>query len=337
MCSKASKVVDNYQATGLSNPLKTLNPNAQGVLCLIGALGCLTLSDSIIKWLSPELPLHEITLFRSCFALVIVMIIVQLEGGLVTLKTRRPILHFVRGSMLVLANMFFFTALAAMPMAETVVLFYTAPLFICILSQPVLGEKVSLSRWLVIALGMIGAIIMLRPGSDVFQLISLLPIMAALSYAAMTMMTRKLGLQEKAGALTFYIQLAFIVISSIAGLAIGDGSFDIYHSQSLSFLLRAWVWPDWQQLQLLMVCGGIVSIGGYLISQAYRIGEVSAVAPFEYASLPFALVVGFYLWGDWPDWRAFVGTGLIISSGLLVVYIEKRSRKKSLQHAQIDY
>jgi drug/metabolite transporter (DMT)-like permease len=322
---------------GLLNPLKNINQNTQAVLCLISALACLTVSDSIIKWLSPELPLHQITLFRSCFALVIVLIIVQLEGGLVTLKTRRPILHFVRGSMLVLANMFFFIGLAAMPLAETVVLFYTAPLFICMLSQPVLGEKVGLSRWLVIFAGLIGAIIMLRPGSEVFKPVSLLPILAALSYAAMTMMTRKLGIQEKAGALTFYIQIAFIVISSITGLAIGDGAFDLYANKSLGFLLRAWVWPNSYQLQLLMLCGGIVSIGGYLISQAYRLGEASAVAPFEYASLPFALVIGFYLWGDWPDSYAFVGTGLIICSGLLVFYLENRAHKKSLQHAQIDY
>jgi len=322
---------------GLHNPLKNLNQNTQAVLCLVSALACLTVSDSIIKWLSPDLPLHQITLFRSCFALVIVMLIVQLEGGLVTLKTRRPILHFLRGSMLVLANMFFFVGLAAMPLAETVVLFYTAPLFICILSQPVLGEKVGLSRWLVIIVGLIGAIIMLRPGSEVFRLVSLLPILAAVSYAAMTMMTRKLGIREKAGALTFYIQLAFIVISSITGLAIGDGAFDLYDNKSLDFLLRAWIWPTSYQLQLLMLCGGIVAIGGYLISQAYRLGEASAVAPFEYASLPFALVIGFYLWGDWPDWYAFIGTGLIICSGLLVFYLENRAHKKTLQHAQIDY
>lgn len=317
--------------------LKSLSANTRGILCLVGAIACLTVSDSIIKWLSSELPLHEITLFRSCFALIIVLLIVQLEGGLVTLKTRRPVLHFARGSLLVLANMFFFIGLAAMPLAETVVLFYTAPLFICILSQPILGEKVGLSRWLVIAVGMIGAIIMLRPGSDLFRPISILPILAALSYAAMTMMTRKLGLQEKAGALTFYIQLAFIVISSATGLAIGDGAFDLYDNQSLHFLLRAWFWPDSTQFKLLIVCGAIVSIGGYLLSQAYRLGEASAVAPFEYASLPFALVIGFYLWGDWPDWRAFVGTGLIIGSGMLVVFLENRAHRKALLRAQIDY
>ena len=317
--------------------LSALSPNTQGVLCLVTALACLTLSDSIIKWLSPELPLHQITLFRSCFALILVLVFVRLEGGLHLLRTRRPVLHFVRGSMLVLANMFFFIALAAMPLAETVTLFYTAPLFICILSQPVLGEKVGLSRWFVIVMGMIGVVFMLRPGTELFRLISILPVLAAFCYAAMTMMTRKLGLHETAGALTFYIQLAFIVISSLVGLGIGNGGLDQYDSSALSFLLRAWVWPDLAQLQLLIICGTIVSFGGYLISQAYRLGEASAVAPFEYASLPFALIVGYYLWGDWPDWRAFVGTGLIIASGLLVVYLENRARRKSLQHAQIDY
>ena len=315
----------------------SISRNTQAALCLVAALACLTVSDSIIKWLSPELPLHEVTLFRSCFALVLVMSIVAFEGGLTRLKTRRPILHFLRGSMLVLANMFFFVALAAMPLAETVTLFYTAPLFICILSQPVLGEKVSLSRWFVITTGLIGVVLVLRPGTELFRLISILPVLAALCYAAMTMMTRKLGLKETAGALAFYIQLAFIVISSLIGLCIGGGDFDRYDNPSLSFLLRAWVWPNPIQFQLLIACGLIVGFSGYLISQAYRIGEASAVAPFEYASLPFALVIGYYVWGDWPDWQAFFGAGLIIGSGFLVVVRKKRDTRKALEHAQIDY
>ena len=320
----------------MRNPLATLGPNTQGILCLIGALGALTISDSIIKWLSPDMALHQVTLFRSCFALIAVMVIVQLEGGLRTLKTNRPVLHFLRGSTLVLANMFFFAGLAAMPLAETVVLFYTAPLFICILSQPVLGETVGPRRWFVIVVGLLGVIIILRPGSELFQLVSLLPIMAALCYAAMTMMTRKLGLRESAGALTFYIQIAFIVISALVGMAIGDGSLDSFDNPSLDFLLRAWHWPNFVQFQLLLACGLIVALGGYLISQAYRLGEAPAVAPFEYASMPFALAVGFYLWGDWPDSPAFVGAGLIIGSGLLVMYLENRQQKKSLQAARID-
>jgi drug/metabolite transporter (DMT)-like permease len=237
-------------------------------------------------------------------------------------------MHFMRGSMLVLANVFFFLGLASMPFAETVALFFTAPLFICILSQSVLGERVGLSRWLAIIFGLFGVIIMLRPSGEVFRFISLLPVLAALSYAIMTMMTRKLGVQERAGVLTFYIQFAFIVISSIVGLTVGNGALDRYDNQALSFLLRAWSWPSLAQFQLLLLGGVMVSFGAYLISQAYRIGEASVVALFEYASMPYALIIGFYLWGDWPDWVSFVGSGLIIFSGLLVIYLENRSARE---------
>lgn len=312
--------------------------NTQGIFCLLGAVALLTVSDSIIKWLSPRLALHEIMLFRSLFAMIMVSLIIKLEGGLTILKTRRPGLHLLRGSMLVLANMFFFLGLASMPFAETVALFFTAPLFICLLSQPVLGERVDLSRWLVILLGLAGVIIMLRPGAEVFRLTSLLPIFAALSYAGMQMMTRKLGMQDKAGTLTFYIQIAFIIISTAIGLSIGDGRFNTGDNQTLDFLLRAWIWPDTADLKLLALCGLMVSIGGYLLSQAYRMGQAAVVAPFEYSSMPFALLVGYYLWGDWPDLVSFAGSGLIIFSGLIIVYLENRaSRKKPIRPAQIDY
>jgi drug/metabolite transporter (DMT)-like permease len=317
--------------------LTGLSQNTQGILCLVGALALLTISDSIIKWLSPYLPLHQIMLFRGVFAMVIVFLIIYFEGGLIVLRTKRPGLHFLRGSLLVLANMFFFLGLAAMPLAETVALFYTAPLFICALSQPFLGEKVGLSRWLVIIFGLAGVLVMVRPGTEVFKLVSLLPILAALSYSAMTIMTRTLGKHESAGALTFYIQLAFIVISSIVGLGIGDGRLATSDSSAMSFLLRAWQWPNIEQFQLLAICGAVVCAGGYLISQAYRLGQASVVAPFEYTSMPFALVVGYYLWGDWPDWISFSGSALIICSGLIVVYIENRTSRKLARPVQIDY
>jgi len=309
------------------NFFKTLSNNSQGILCLIGAVAFLSVSDSIIKWLSPIYALHEIMLIRALFAMVVVLAIVQLEGGIRLLKTRRPVLHFFRGSLLVLANMFFFLGLATLPFAETVALFFVAPLFICLLSRPILGEKVGISRWIVILIGFCGVLVMVRPGAEVFAVTSLLPILAALSYAIMQMMTRKLGMQEKAGALTFYIQFAFILISSLIGLSIGDGRLNTLDNSTSEFLLRAWTWPLPGDFGLLALCGLIVAFGGYLLSQAYRLGQASAVAPFEYTSMPFALIIGYYLWGDWPDWTSFVGSGLIIFSGLLIVFIDSRSRR----------
>ena len=312
------------------NYFKSLSNNSQGILCLMSGVAFLSVSDSIIKWLSPFYALHEIMLFRALFAMLVVLYIVRLEGGLKSLKTQRPILHFLRGTLLVLANMFFFLGLATLPFAETVALFFVAPLFICLLSQPVLGEKVGASRWLVIVIGLCGVLVMVRPGADVFSATSLLPILAALCYAIMQMMTCKLGIHERAGTLTFYIQFAFIVISSVIGLSIGNGHFNTTDNATSEFLLRAWTWPVPEHFGLLALCGFIVAFGGYFLSQAYRLGQASAVAPFEYSSLPFALILGYLLWGDLPDLISFLGSGLIIFSGFLIVYIENRSSKHRL-------
>ena len=320
------------------NFFKSLSKNSQGILCLIGAVAFLSVSDSIIKWLSPFYALHEIMLFRAVFAMLVVLYIVRLEGGLKSLKTQRPLLHFLRGSLLVLANMFFFLGLATLPFAENVALFFVSPLFICILSQPVLGEKVGLSRWIVIFIGLCGVLVMVRPGTEIFTLTSLLPILAGLSYAVMQMLTSKLGIHDSAGTLTFYIQFAFIVISSVIGLSLGDGRFNMMDSTTSEFLLRAWSWPIATDFGLLALCGFIVAFGGYLLSQAYRLGQASVVAPFEYSSLPFALILGYLLWGDWPDLVSFMGGALIIFSGLLVVYIENRSSSHKLSAIPVkDY
>jgi drug/metabolite transporter (DMT)-like permease len=312
---------------------RNLNPNTQGILCLLVALVFLTFSDSIIKWLSPRYALHEIMLYRGCFAILVVLAFIKLEGGLYLLKTRRPWLHLLRGGLLVVANMFFFLGLASLPLAETVALFFVAPLFICILSQPVLGEKVGAASWVAIFIGLAGVIVMVRPGADVFKLASVLPILAAFTYAAMQMVTRKLGMQEKAGTLTFYIQVAFIIISIASGLLIGDGRFNNFDNPTFDFLLRAWTWPSTADLWLLVLCGVIVAFGGYFLSQAYRLAQAPVVAPFEYGSMPVALAVGFYLWGDWPDRVSMAGSALIIFSGLLIIYFENRAR--SMQSGKI--
>lgn len=301
--------------------------NSKGILCLITAVVLLTVSDSIIKLLSSNYALHEIMLIRALFAMMVVVIMVQLEGGFSTLKTRRPGLHFLRGSMLVLANMFFYLGLVSLPIAETVALFFSAPLFICLLSQFVLREKVSLPRWCVILMGLGGVIVMLRPGTEIFKMVALLPIAAAFAYACMAIITSKLGMQDKAGTMSFYIQFAFIVISAIIGFLIGDGQFDTAHNPTLSFLLRSWRMPGMHDLGMMAICGFIVGMCGYLISQAYRIGQASLIAPFEYSSMPLALLLGYLVWGDWPDYYAMAGSLLIIFSGILIVMIENKSRK----------
>jgi len=295
----------------------------QGILCVFGGMVMLTAQDAVIKWISGSYPLHEIILGRAMVAVLLTLLFAHLEGGLQHLKTRRLGLHLARGLLLVIANICYFLALAAMPIGEVAAIFFIAPLLITALSVPVLGEKVGIQRWIAVFAGMAGVIVMLRPGGGIIEFAALLPILAALCYALMQVLTRRLGNTDKASSMAFYIQLCFLVASGLMGLAVGDGRFSGGGHPSLEFLFRAWSWPTPLDAVLIVTCGFLVAIAAYLLSQAYRIAEANLLAPFEYVALPMAVMWGYLLWGDLPDGVTFLGIGLIAGSGLFVFYREK--------------
>ncbi len=308
--------------------IKNLSSSVQGIVCLLLALVCLTVSDAIIKWLSSTYPLHQITLARGTVALALVLTFAHLYGGLSQLRTQRLKLHLLRGMLLVLANIFFFLGLSVMPMATTVTLFYCGPFFICLLARIVLGEPVGAIRWLAISIGMSGVIVIADPGSGDFSWSVGLPILAALTYSLMVMLTRKLAVSDSASSMSFYIQVCFVCSSVIIGLSIGHGHFNVFDQPTLDFLLRAWLWLDPGAVQLLFGCGLASAAGAYLLSQSYRVAHASVVAPFEYCSLPMAIAVGLIVWGDIPIWRDCFGSLLIVGSGLSMVYFESHKRRK---------
>jgi hypothetical protein len=131
----------------------------------------------------------------------------------------------------------------------------------------------------------------------------------------MQMLTRRLGVIDKASTLAFYIQLTFVLISAAIGLAVGDGHYDDGQNTTLEFLFRAWTWPTLSDAGLMALCGCLVGAGGYLLSQAYRVSEASVVAPFEYTSL------------------AFLGISLIVGSGLFVFYRETLHARRAAGYA----
>ena len=293
-----------------------------GILCiLLGVLG-LTLMDAMVKWVSGTFPLHEVTFVRSIVAIAITLAIVPFEGGYSILRTRRPGLHFARGLLLVIANFCFFTAVASMQLAEATAIFFLAPLFITALSVPFLGERVGLRRWLAVMVGLFGMILMLRPGQGVLDWVALLPVGAALAYALMQVITRRLGATDRASSMAFYVQIFFVLISAAIGLAVGDGRFAGTGHPSLEFLFRAWVMPSGWDAVLLLGIGILIGFGAYLLSQAYRVAQPAVVAPFEYAALPLSLFWGFMIFGHWPDPTAMAGMSLIVGGGLYVFYRE---------------
>ena len=287
------------------------------------AVSLFSVNDVVVKFLSGGYALHQMILIRSGLGFLIVMaLILPLTGGLRNFRTRYLGRHIIRALFVVFANMMFFLGLAALPLAETVALFFISPLLITVFSVIFLGEYVGRHRWGAIFLGLIGVVVMVRPGTDAFQLASLLPLAAAFGYAALHIMTRKMGVTESAVTMTIYIQMTFFVVCLLIGLAIGNGRFAAQEDPSLAFLFRAWDWPLMADAPLFLAIALASAFGGFFISVAYRDSEAALIAPVEYIALPLSLLWGYLFFDEWPDGTAMLGMALIFAAGLYLIWRE---------------
>ncbi|MEQ8441900.1 MAG: DMT family transporter [Alphaproteobacteria bacterium] len=304
--------------------LKQLSPTTIGILCVVGAGLCFSTTDMTIKFLSDGYPLHELVFARAAISLVVIMLVLMpLEGGFHNLKTKRLGMHILRGLCVFIANMAFFTGIATMPLAEATAIFFIAPLLITAMSVPFLGEKVGIKRWIAVVVGLVGVIVILRPGTEAFRFAALGPVIAATAYASMQIITRKIGTTERASTLAFFIQFTFLVLCSGIGLAVGDGRFsEGIDNPSLYFLLRAWTMPESSDFMLMLAIGTLSAFGAYLISMGYRTVEATTAAPFEYVVLPAAVFWSVTIFGEWPDVTATLGIFLIVGSGLYAFWRE---------------
>lgn len=312
----------------------SMNRPGAGIAFVLAGMAAISVNDMLIKQLSGNYPLHQIVFIRSAVGLIFSLMLVQMEGGWKILKTSQPGAHLVRCVFVVVSNISFFIALPVIPLADATALFFAAPLFITILSIPILGEKVGALRIGAVLVGFAGVVIMQRPWAssdtlEVGRIVLLLPVIAALTYAVMQLMTRKLGAASKASAMTVYIQVVFILVSLGFFVVAGDGRFaETSTSPSVVFLLRAWVWPASADWILLIGLGLNSAIIGYCLAQAYRLSDAATVAPFEYALLPMAVFWGWLLWADLPDPEVWIGMALIVASGLFVFLREKQKERR---------
>ncbi|WP_299043517.1 DMT family transporter [uncultured Tateyamaria sp.] len=306
-----------------------------GILFVLIGVFCISINDMLIKQLSGAYPLHQIVFARSAIGILFSLIIVQYEGGFGILRTNTPWQHALRGVLIVIANMTFFVGLAVLPLADVTALFFVAPLFITLLSVPMLGERVGPLRLSAVAIGFAGVVIMQRPWADagsldVNRIVLVLPVLAALTYALNQVLTRKLGVASKASAMAVYIQATFIIVSAGFYIVAGDGRFaEGTTNEPLIFLLRAWVWPSGADMWVFAGLGLNAAIIGYCLSQAYRLADAATVAPFEYIGLPLAVFWGWAVFGDLPVLEVWIGILLILGAGLFV-YVRERQKARML-------
>ncbi|TNC62462.1 DMT family transporter [Rubellimicrobium roseum] len=299
-----------------------------GISLALGGSLVLSVNDMAVKALSDGYPLHEVVLIRALIGLGVVLAGLSLAHGpravWTGIRTRRPGLHAARVACVVLSNITYFLGLAALPLADGVAIFFVAPLLITALSVPFLGERVGPRRWAAVGAGLLGVIVMMRPGTGAIQPAALLVLLSALAYASMHILTRRMAATEGALGMSFWTQAGFVLVSCAMGLTVGDGRFGQADSASLEFLLRAWTWPAPADWPFFLATGLAVSTGGIMIAQAYRLCEAGLVAPFEYVAIPMAVVWGALVFGTWPDAVAWAGIALILGAGLYVLWRETR-------------
>ncbi len=297
-----------------------------GPLSALIATFFFAINDAAIKFLSGDYALHQIVLIRSLVGLVILLaVIVPFQGGLSALRTKRLGMNMLRGLCVVFANTTFFLGLSVLPLADALAVFFISPLLITLFGALFLGEKIGPRRQAAVGAGMIGVLIMIRPGAADFNIALLLPLISAVAYALLHVLTRKIGTTDSAATMAVFIQIVFILVSATVGLLLGHGAWEHSSGEMLSFLFRAWHWPQAADWPILLLVGCSIAFGGFFISQAYRVSEASLIAPLEYAAMPMGVIFGIVIFGEWPAPTTWLGMLLIIGAGLFVFWREAKT------------
>jgi drug/metabolite transporter (DMT)-like permease len=272
---------------------------------MVSGVAAFAIMDAIIKWLTSDFPLSQIVALRSWFGLPFLLFLVHLEGGVSTLKTQKPLAHLFRYLLVLIMSFGFFWVLSQMKLVDAIAITFAAPILIAALSVPILKEPVGLHRWSAIVVGFIGILVILRPGAGVFQWAAVAALGTAFVYAFLMISTRALKSTESASSLMFYPQF---------GMAI-TGVF---------LVPFFWQTPSLAVLGLFAIVGAFGSFGIWCLTNAFRLAPVATVSPFEYTMLIWATVLGYLVWQELPDTFTLLGSAIVISSGLYILYRETR-------------
>jgi drug/metabolite transporter (DMT)-like permease len=286
----------------------------RGIALILLSTVFLGTSDATSKYLSSTLPSIEIAWIRFLvFALI--MLPAMLPGTpLYALHSRRPGLQLMRGMALLASSLLFISSLRFLPIAEASATSFVSPLFVTALSIFFLGESVGLRRWVATAVGLVGVLIVLRPGTSAFHPAAFLPIISALAWAGTLIMTRMMSGRERT--------VTTMTWSSLVGLCILSAMVPL-----------VWVAPSWHDVLFGILIGVASSAGQWIVVLAFRYADASVLAPFSYTQLLWVSFLGFLIFGEVPDAWTVSGAAIIVASGLYTAHREhiRRSQLLALQ------
>ncbi|HWI26708.1 MAG TPA: DMT family transporter [Stellaceae bacterium] len=278
-----------------------------GIFYMLASVFVFSMINALVKWEAARYPLEEVVFFRCAFSLFPALGLVFAGGGARLLRTGRLGEHVGRGVLQFISMMCIFAAFGLMPLADAVAITFSAPLFLTILSIPLLGERVGRHRWAAVLVGFGGVLLMVRSGGGFGGGLASTGALMALASAAIganvTIAVRRMTLTEASPTLVAYQALVTTALSAI-------------------LLPYAWTAPALTDALLMAATGLCSGIGQFWWTQAFRFAPAAVAAPFSYLSMIWSLGLGYLIWGDVPGWALLGGGGVVAASGLYILYRE---------------
>jgi drug/metabolite transporter (DMT)-like permease len=275
-----------------------------GILMITASTLFFACSDATSKYLVETMPSIEVAWLRYIIFCALVLPAAFASGGRDALATNRIGLQVLRGLGMVLSALFFVMGLRFLPVADATAINFISPIFITALSIPFLGEKVGLYRWGAAFTGLVGVLIIVRPGSGSFGIASLLPIASSLTWAFAAIATRLMSRTDRAGTTLAY--------SSITGFLL-----------LTAFVPYVWKTPNLGELGLGLVVGLLSTVGHWLVVMGYKRAAASVLAPFSYTQLIWAMALGYLIFSNIPGIYTCIGGAVVALSGLYTVHRER--------------
>jgi drug/metabolite transporter (DMT)-like permease len=278
-----------------------------GIAYMLAASILFALSSAASKWLIATYPFGEVLFLRALGSLALVSLVVLPHSGLAVFRTKRIRDHLARGISQSCSQTFLIIAFSLMPLASATAINFSAPLFATLASIVFFHERVGLARWATLIVGFCGVLIVTQPSAGMVQLGAMFALGNAILYGTVTAGVRGMTATESTETLTMY--QAVLLAGAFALL-----------------LVLGVRMPTWIDASLLILNGVTNGIGQYWWTRALHLAPTSAVAPFQYFSLVWAMMIGFLVWGDLPTVSLLIGSAIVVASGLSLLWRETRRR-----------
>ncbi len=279
--------------------------NRRGIIAMVTSMTLFSVSDTLVKLAAAALPAGQIMAVRGAFAILFLLVLVAARGEGSSVGALRSPLVLGRGLLEALIAFLFITSLAQLPLANINAILQATPLILTLLTVLLGIETVGWRRWSAIIVGFVGVLFIVKPSLSGMNIYSLLALASAALVAVRDLVTRRI----KGEVPTSVITLATTLAVTAAGIL-------------LSFR-DAWAVPSGSQLILLAGAALFVTLGSLAVVKAFRVGEMAVVSPFRYSVILSSLVLGYLVFGEWPDAYSFLGIALIVGSGLYTLHREQ--------------